>query len=75
MCVVQKGYQDTDSVISTVTTKVKGFAFTNTSDMEPRMWDVADYVLPPQVFQSLSSLIHKQLMNSDQKFGAEVCEQ
>ncbi|KAF6716971.1 P2X purinoceptor 4 [Oryzias melastigma] len=48
VCVVQKGYQDTDSVISTVTTKVKGFAFTNTSDMEPRMWDVADYVLPPQ---------------------------
>uniref|UniRef100_A0A8C7ZUD6 P2X purinoceptor n=1 Tax=Oryzias sinensis TaxID=183150 RepID=A0A8C7ZUD6_9TELE len=48
VCVVQKGYQETDSVISTVTTKVKGFAYTNTSDMDPRMWDVADYVIPPQ---------------------------
>uniref|UniRef100_A0A8C4ECX5 P2X purinoceptor n=1 Tax=Dicentrarchus labrax TaxID=13489 RepID=A0A8C4ECX5_DICLA len=48
VCVVQKAYQETDSVISTVTTKVKGFAFTNTSDMDPRFWDVADYVIPPQ---------------------------
>ncbi|XP_071778352.1 P2X purinoceptor 4b [Centroberyx gerrardi] len=48
VCVVQKAYQETDSVISTVTTKVKGFAFTNSSDQEPRFWDVADYVIPPQ---------------------------
>uniref|UniRef100_A0A669DVI5 P2X purinoceptor n=1 Tax=Oreochromis niloticus TaxID=8128 RepID=A0A669DVI5_ORENI len=48
VCVVQKAYQDTDTVISTVTTKVKGFAFTNTSDTEPRFWDVADYIIPPQ---------------------------
>uniref|UniRef100_A0AAQ6AAC4 P2X purinoceptor n=1 Tax=Amphiprion ocellaris TaxID=80972 RepID=A0AAQ6AAC4_AMPOC len=48
VCVVQKAYQDTDSVISTVTTKVKGFAFTNTSDMGPHLWDVAEYVIPPQ---------------------------
>lgn len=48
--VVQKAYQETDSVISSVTTKVKGFAFTNTSYMEPRFWDVVDYVMPPQVF-------------------------
>ncbi|XP_059193823.1 P2X purinoceptor 4b [Centropristis striata] len=48
VCVVQKAYQDTDSVISSVTTKVKGFAFTNTSDTEPRFWDVADYVIPSQ---------------------------
>ncbi|KAM7391475.1 hypothetical protein PAMP_022163 [Pampus punctatissimus] len=48
VCVVQKAYQETDSVISTVTTKVKGFAFTNTTDMEPHFWDVADYVIPPQ---------------------------
>lgn len=52
VCVVQKAYQETDSVISTVTTKVKGFAYTNTSDMEPRFWDVADYVIPPQVVQN-----------------------
>lgn len=49
LCVVRKSYQDNDSVISTVTTKVKGFAFTNTSDMDARLWDVADYVIPPQV--------------------------
>ncbi|XP_016516549.1 P2X purinoceptor 4 isoform X1 [Poecilia formosa] len=48
VCVVQKAYQETDSVISTVTTKVKGFAFTNISDMEPRFWDVVDYNIPPQ---------------------------
>uniref|UniRef100_A0A3B4XJP7 Purinergic receptor P2X, ligand-gated ion channel, 4b n=1 Tax=Seriola lalandi dorsalis TaxID=1841481 RepID=A0A3B4XJP7_SERLL len=48
VCVVQKAYQETDSVISSVTTKVKGFALTNTSDMDPRFWDVADYVIPPQ---------------------------
>uniref|UniRef100_A0A3Q3X3H1 P2X purinoceptor n=1 Tax=Mola mola TaxID=94237 RepID=A0A3Q3X3H1_MOLML len=52
VCVVQKAYQETDSVISTVTTKVKGFAYTNTSDMEPRFWDVADYVIPPQSVNS-----------------------
>ncbi|XP_013877841.1 P2X purinoceptor 4b [Austrofundulus limnaeus] len=48
VCVVQKAYQETDSVISTVTTKVKGFVFTNTSNMEPRFWDVVDSVIPPQ---------------------------
>nr|XP_020455026.1 P2X purinoceptor 4-like [Monopterus albus] len=48
VCVVQKAYQETDSVISSVSTKVKGFAFTNTSDMGPRVWDTADYVIPPQ---------------------------
>ncbi|XP_032371315.1 P2X purinoceptor 4b [Etheostoma spectabile] len=48
VCVVQKAYQEKDSVISSVTTKVKGFAFTNTSDMDPRFWDVADYVIPSQ---------------------------
>ncbi|XP_074493282.1 P2X purinoceptor 4b [Sebastes fasciatus] len=48
VCVVQKAYQETDSIISSVTTKVKGFAFTNTSDYDPRLWDVADYVIPSQ---------------------------
>ncbi|KAG7239963.1 hypothetical protein INR49_028125 [Caranx melampygus] len=48
VCVVQKAYQDTDSVISSVSTKVKGFALTNTSDTDPRLWDVTDFVIPPQ---------------------------
>ncbi|XP_076842511.1 P2X purinoceptor 4a-like isoform X1 [Brachyhypopomus gauderio] len=49
VCVLKKGYQDTDTVISSVTTKVKGIALTNTSDLGLRIWDVADYVIPPQV--------------------------
>ncbi|KAI1882438.1 hypothetical protein AGOR_G00250710 [Albula goreensis] len=48
VCVWKKGYQDTDSVISSVTTKVKGIALTNTSELGVRVWDVADYVIPPQ---------------------------
>ncbi|KAM4890696.1 P2X purinoceptor 4 [Sylvia borin] len=44
----EKGYQETDSVVSSVTTKVKGVTLTNTSALGPRIWDVADYVIPPQ---------------------------
>ncbi|KAL8180134.1 UNVERIFIED_CONTAM: P2X purinoceptor 4 [Gekko kuhli] len=44
----EKGYQETDSVVSSVTTKVKGLAVTNTSMLGLRVWDVADYVIPPQ---------------------------
>ncbi|XP_075575559.1 P2X purinoceptor 5 isoform X3 [Pelecanus crispus] len=47
--VVKKGYQDTDtSLQSSVITKLKGVAFTNTSELGERLWDVADYVIPPQ---------------------------
>ncbi|XP_062383923.1 P2X purinoceptor 4a isoform X1 [Sardina pilchardus] len=49
VCVLKKGYQDTDSILSSVTTKVKGIALTNTSDLGLRVWDVADYIIPPQV--------------------------
>lgn len=45
----EKGYQETDSVVSSVTTKVKGVIMTNTSTLGTRIWDVADYVIPPQV--------------------------
>lgn len=45
----EKGYQETDSVVSSVTTKVKGVTMTNTSALGSRIWDVADYVIPPQV--------------------------
>ncbi|XP_067329350.1 P2X purinoceptor 4 isoform X1 [Anolis sagrei] len=44
----EKGYQEMDSVVSSVTTKVKGVAVTNTSELGLRIWDVADYVIPPQ---------------------------
>lgn len=45
----EKGYQEKDSVVSSVTTKAKGVAQTNTSQLGFRIWDVADYVIPAQV--------------------------
>ncbi|TRY88561.1 hypothetical protein DNTS_034541 [Danionella cerebrum] len=48
VCLYQKGYQKTDNVLSSVTTKVKGIALINTSELGQRIWDVADYVIPPQ---------------------------
>ncbi|XP_043846953.1 P2X purinoceptor 5 isoform X2 [Dromiciops gliroides] len=46
---VKKGYQTVDtSIQSSVITKVKGVAFTNTSELKERLWDVADYVIPSQ---------------------------
>lgn len=48
VCVWKKGYQDTDTILSSVTTKVKGIAFTNTTELGERIWDVADYIIPPQ---------------------------
>lgn len=50
--VYKKGYQEFDDVQSAVTTKVKGIVFSNYShlpDIGMRTWDVADYVIPPQV--------------------------
>lgn len=48
--VIKKGYQDVDtSIQSSVITKLKGVAFTNTSDLGERLWDASDYVIPPQV--------------------------
>ncbi|XP_039177356.1 P2X purinoceptor 5 [Crotalus tigris] len=59
--IVKKGYQEVDtSIQSSVITKVKGVAFTNTSEMGKRIWDVADYVMPPQgesVFFVMTNLI------------------
>ncbi|GAV00368.1 hypothetical protein RvY_11229-2 [Ramazzottius varieornatus] len=54
--VYKKGYQETDNVESSVTSKVKGVVLTNftldpnaTADEEKlRVWDTADYVIPPQ---------------------------
>ncbi|XP_044525416.1 P2X purinoceptor 5 [Gracilinanus agilis] len=46
---VKKGYQVVDTTVqSSVITKVKGAAFTNTSELREKIWDVADYVIPPQ---------------------------
>ncbi|XP_041956169.1 P2X purinoceptor 4b isoform X2 [Alosa sapidissima] len=48
VCLVQKGYQETEAVISSATTKVKGYAATNTSALGLHVWDVTEYVIPPQ---------------------------
>ena len=52
----EKGYQDTDEVVSACSSKVKGVTYTNISyhdgvndTLYQRIWDVADYVIPPQV--------------------------
>ncbi|XP_053426669.1 P2X purinoceptor 5 isoform X2 [Nycticebus coucang] len=59
--VIKKGYQDVDtSLQSAVVTKVKGVAFTNSSELGERLWDVADYVIPSQgenVFFVITNLI------------------
>ncbi|XP_054450119.1 P2X purinoceptor 4 isoform X2 [Pteronotus mesoamericanus] len=49
----EKGYQEVDSVVSSVTTKAKGVTVTNTSKLGFRIWDVADYVIPAQEENSL----------------------
>ncbi|XP_021377635.1 P2X purinoceptor 4-like isoform X2 [Mizuhopecten yessoensis] len=49
--IFKKGYQKVDTIQSAVTTKVKGVAFLNGSEVpniESSLWDVADYVVPAQ---------------------------
>ncbi|KAM9384071.1 P2X purinoceptor 1 isoform 3-T3 [Pholidichthys leucotaenia] len=45
--IYEKGYQSTDTAVSSVFTKMKGVGYTNVSGKE-RVWDVADYVFPSQ---------------------------
>lgn len=52
----EKGYQETDSVVNSVTTKAKGVAVTNTSQLGFQIWDVADYVIPAQVGLAVTSV-------------------
>ncbi|XP_005988644.1 P2X purinoceptor 1 isoform X1 [Latimeria chalumnae] len=46
--IYEKGYQSVDGIISSVSVKVKGIAYSNNTHSGPRVWDVADYVFPPQ---------------------------
>ncbi|KAK9970641.1 hypothetical protein ABG768_026567 [Culter alburnus] len=48
VCWQQRAYQDQDSVISSVSTKVKGNILTNSSIEGVHVWDVSEYVIPPQ---------------------------
>ncbi|XP_056296809.1 P2X purinoceptor 1 isoform X3 [Pseudoliparis swirei] len=45
--IYEKGYQSTDIAVSSVYTKMKGVGYTKMNGIE-RVWDVADYVFPPQ---------------------------
>ena len=50
----QRGYQEFDNVVSGLTTKLKGVVYSNysylrTPELNHRIFDVADYVIPPQV--------------------------
>lgn len=63
VCVWKKGYQDTDTILSSVTTKVKGIAFTNTTELGERIWDVADYIIPPQVVRRYDTEVDKPKPN------------
>ena len=51
----EKGYQETDVVTSAALTKLKGVEYvpdingTHFPGITDRVWDVADYVVPPQV--------------------------
>ncbi|XP_056451577.1 P2X purinoceptor 1 isoform X1 [Gadus chalcogrammus] len=45
--IYEKGYQSTDTAVSSVFTKMKGVGYTNRSGLE-QIWDVADYVFPSQ---------------------------
>ncbi|XP_062502254.1 P2X purinoceptor 4-like [Corticium candelabrum] len=57
--IFKKGYQQTDSVVSSVTTKMKGTAMTKGPN--GTLWDVADYVVPPEehnaVFVTTNAII------------------
>lgn len=46
--IYEKGYQSSDTAVSSVFSKMKGVGYTNVNGAE-RVWDVADYVFPPQV--------------------------
>lgn len=48
--VYNKGYQEFDDVLASVSTKVKGYSFANKTIAGdfPGIWDVADYTVPPQ---------------------------
>ncbi|KAM8960747.1 P2X purinoceptor 4-like [Pelodytes ibericus] len=72
----EKGYQDFDTVVSSVTSKVKGVAVTNTSELGSRIWDVADYIIPSQeenAFFVMTNVIITQ--NQTQGHCAELPDQ
>nr|KAF6312053.1 purinergic receptor P2X 4 [Pipistrellus kuhlii] len=69
----EKGYQEVDSVVSSVTAKAKGVTVTNSSQLGFRIWDVADYVIPAQGENSIFIMTNIIVtMNQTQGFCPEL---
>ncbi|WAR03756.1 P2RX4-like protein [Mya arenaria] len=72
--IFQKGYQEFDNVQGAITTKLKGVAETKnvSSSNSSRIWDVNDYVVPPQ--ENLAFFVTTNLIVTDgQQMG--VCDE
>ncbi|KAM3600798.1 uncharacterized protein V6R79_002605 [Siganus canaliculatus] len=65
--VYEKGYQSTDTAVSSVFSKMKGVGYTNVNGSE-RVWDVADYVFPSQGDSSFVVMTN-YIITEGQKMG------
>ncbi|KAM7398487.1 hypothetical protein PAMA_006409 [Pampus argenteus] len=65
--IYEKGYQSTETAISSVFTKMKGIGYTNVSG-EERVWDEADYVFPSQGDSSFVVMTN-YIITDGQKMG------
>ncbi|XP_066552228.1 P2X purinoceptor 1 isoform X1 [Amia ocellicauda] len=64
--IYERGYQSTDTAISSVFTKMKGITYTNESGL--RIWDVVDYVFPQHGGDSFVVMTN-YIMTSGQHLG------
>ncbi|XP_061608125.1 P2X purinoceptor 1 isoform X3 [Phyllopteryx taeniolatus] len=65
--IYEKGYQSTDTAVSSVFTKMKGVGYADVNG-EQRVWDVADYVFPPQGDSSFVVMTN-YIITEGQKMG------
>ncbi|KAM4726220.1 P2X purinoceptor 1 [Anableps anableps] len=65
--IYEKGYQSTDTAVSSVFTKMKGVGYTNVSGRET-VWDVGDYVFPSQGDSSFVVMTN-YIITEGQKMG------
>uniref|UniRef100_A0A8P4KGK7 P2X purinoceptor n=1 Tax=Dicentrarchus labrax TaxID=13489 RepID=A0A8P4KGK7_DICLA len=65
--IYEKGYQSSDTAVSSVFSKMKGVGYTNVTGTE-RIWDVADYVFPPQGDSSFVVMTN-YIITEGQKMG------
>jgi len=58
--IYEKGYQKKEDVVSSVSIKVQGVDYTdgkgNFMNAGDRVWDTADYVIPPQVIVTVCNV-------------------